>query len=50
MKHIVLGSALALFTVPVLAGQFDELYQIEQQTKRHPLSLNVLARYGCLVT
>ncbi|MDH0142962.1 DUF5384 family protein [Aquipseudomonas alcaligenes] len=34
MKHIVLGSALALFTVPVLAGQFDELYQIEQQTKQ----------------
>lgn len=34
MKHIVLGSALALFTVPALAGQFDELYQIEQQTKQ----------------
>ncbi|AMR65302.1 DUF5384 family protein [Aquipseudomonas alcaligenes] len=34
MKHIVLGSALALLTVPVLAGQFDELYQIEQQTKQ----------------
>ena len=34
MKHIVLGSALALCTVPALAGQFDELYQIEQQTKQ----------------
>ena len=34
MKHIVLGSALALFTLPVLAGQFDELYKIEQQTKQ----------------
>lgn len=34
MKHIVLGSALALFTAPVLAGQFDELHQIEQQTKQ----------------
>ncbi|PYY68798.1 hypothetical protein CRX42_19820 [Pseudomonas jessenii] len=34
MKHIVLGSALALLTVPALAGQFDNLYQIEQQTKQ----------------
>lgn len=34
MKHIVLGSALAFFTMPALAGQFDELYQIEQQTKQ----------------
>ncbi|MFG5864216.1 DUF5384 family protein [Metapseudomonas sp. CR1201] len=34
MKRIVLGSALTLFALPVLAGQFDQLYQIEQQTKR----------------
>ncbi|MCY1293303.1 hypothetical protein D9M70_425590 [compost metagenome] len=34
MKRIVLGSALALLTLPVLAGQFDQLYQIEQQTKQ----------------
>lgn len=34
MKHIVLGSVLALLTMPTLAGQFDNLYQIEQQTKQ----------------
>ncbi|MBT8767321.1 DUF5384 family protein [Metapseudomonas boanensis] len=34
MKRIVLGSALALMTLPLLAGQFDQLYQIEQQTKQ----------------
>jgi len=34
MKHIVLGSALALLAMPTLAGQFDNLYQIEQQTKQ----------------
>lgn len=34
MKHIVLGSVLALFTMPTLANQFDNLHQIEQQTKQ----------------
>ncbi|WP_085727591.1 DUF5384 family protein [Pseudomonas sp. R37(2017)] len=34
MKHIVLGSALVLLAMPTLAGQFDNLYQIEQQTKQ----------------
>lgn len=34
MKHIVLGATLALFTLPVLANQFDQLYQIEQQTQQ----------------
>lgn len=34
MKHIVLGSALALFSLPALANQFDQLYQIEQQTQQ----------------
>ncbi|CAI8771254.1 DUF5384 family protein [Pseudomonas sp. IT-P74] len=34
MKHIVLGSVLALLAMPTLAGQFDNLYQIEQQTKQ----------------
>ncbi|KFX70955.1 hypothetical protein TMS3_0103130 [Pseudomonas taeanensis MS-3] len=34
MKHIVLGSALALLSLPALANQFDQLYQIEQQTKQ----------------
>jgi hypothetical protein len=34
MKHIVLGSALALLSLPALANQFDQLYQIEQETKQ----------------
>ena len=34
MKHIVLGSALALLALPALANQFDQLYQIEQETKQ----------------
>lgn len=34
MKHIVLGSVLALLTMPTLANQFDNLHQIEQQTKQ----------------
>ena len=34
MKHIVLGSVPALLAMPTLAGQFDNLYQIEQQTKQ----------------
>lgn len=34
MKRIVLSSALVFFSLPTLAGQFDQLYQIEQQTKQ----------------
>ena len=34
MKHIALGSVLALLTMPTLANQFDNLHQIEQQTKQ----------------
>jgi hypothetical protein len=34
MKYIVLGSALALLSLPALANQFDQLYQIEQETKQ----------------
>ncbi|CAI8848040.1 MULTISPECIES: DUF5384 family protein [Pseudomonas] len=34
MKHIVFGSVFALLAMPTLAGQFDNLYQIEQQTKQ----------------
>ena len=34
MKHIVLGSVFALLAMPILANQFDSLYQIEQQTKQ----------------
>jgi hypothetical protein len=34
MKPIVLGSVLALLTLPALANQFDSLYQVEQQTKQ----------------
>ena len=34
MRHIALGSVLALLTMPTLANQFDNLYQIEQQTKQ----------------
>ena len=29
MKHIVLGTALALSAATAMAGQFDQLYQIE---------------------
>ena len=34
MKHIVLATVLALLTMPTLANQFDNLHQIEQQTKQ----------------
>lgn len=34
MKRIVLGSVLALLSLPALANQFDQLYQIEQETKQ----------------
>ncbi|BBR56400.1 MULTISPECIES: DUF5384 family protein [Pseudomonas] len=34
MKSIVLGTALALSAATAMAGQFDQLYQIEQQTKQ----------------
>ena len=34
MKHIVFGSVLVLLTTPTFANQFDNLHQIEQQTKR----------------
>ena len=34
MKYIALGSVLALLTMPALANQFDNLHQIEQQTKQ----------------
>ena len=34
MRHIALGSVLALLTMPTLANQFDNLHQIEQQTKQ----------------
>ena len=34
MKYIALGSVLALLTMPTLANQFDNLHQIEQQTKQ----------------
>lgn len=39
MKHIVLGAALALSAVTATAGQFDQLYQIEQQTKQAEANL-----------
>ncbi|MGH8383373.1 DUF5384 family protein [Pseudomonas sp.] len=39
MKHIVLGTALALSAVTATAGQFDQLYQIEQQTKQTEAAL-----------
>jgi len=39
MKHIVLGTALALSAVTATAGQFDQLYQIEQQTKQKEADL-----------
>ncbi|PSS50141.1 DUF5384 family protein [Pseudomonas sp. BBP2017] len=39
MKHIVLGTALALSAVTATAGQFDQLYQIEQQTKQKEAAL-----------
>lgn len=34
MKHIVLGTALALLSLPALANQFEQLHQIEQQTRQ----------------
>ncbi|MGB4072454.1 DUF5384 family protein [Pseudomonas sp.] len=34
MKQIVLGSVLTLLALPALANQFDQLYQIEQETKQ----------------
>ncbi|MGH8464565.1 MAG: DUF5384 family protein, partial [Pseudomonas sp.] len=39
MKHIVLGTALALCATTAVAGQFDQLYQIEQQTKQSEAAL-----------
>ncbi|RWU24331.1 hypothetical protein DM813_08415 [Pseudomonas alkylphenolica] len=39
MKHIVLGTALALCAATAVAGQFDQLYQIEQQTKQTEAAL-----------
>ena len=39
MKHIVLGTALALSAMTATAGQFDQLYQIEQQTKQKEADL-----------
>ncbi|KJK09548.1 MULTISPECIES: DUF5384 family protein [Pseudomonas] len=39
MKHIVLGTALALSAMTATAGQFDQLYQIEQQTKQTEANL-----------
>lgn len=39
MKHIVLGTALALSAATAMAGQFDQLYQIEQQTKQSEAAL-----------
>lgn len=39
MKHFVLGTALALSAATAAAGQFDQLYQIEQQTKQSEAAL-----------
>ncbi|WP_449430636.1 DUF5384 family protein [Pseudomonas putida] len=39
MKHIVLGTALALSAVTATAGQFDQLYHIEQQTRQSEAAL-----------
>jgi len=39
MKHIVLGTVLALSAATAAAGQFDQLYQIEQQTKQSEAAL-----------
>ncbi|MEC4563168.1 MULTISPECIES: DUF5384 family protein [Pseudomonas] len=39
MKHFVLGTALALSAATATAGQFDQLYQIEQQTKQSEAAL-----------
>lgn len=34
MKRIVMSAALSLLSLPVLANQFDQLHQIEQQTRQ----------------
>ncbi|MER2296329.1 MULTISPECIES: DUF5384 family protein [Pseudomonas] len=39
MKQFVLGTALALSAATAVAGQFDQLYQIEQQTKQSQAAL-----------
>ncbi|WP_144170128.1 DUF5384 family protein [Pseudomonas sp. Kh13] len=39
MKHFVLGTALVLSAATAAAGQFDQLYQIEQQTKQSEAAL-----------
>ncbi|WP_087501887.1 DUF5384 family protein [Pseudomonas sp. SID14000] len=39
MKHFVLGTALALSAATAAAGQFDQLYQIEQQTRQSEAAL-----------
>ncbi|QXI33967.1 MULTISPECIES: DUF5384 family protein [Pseudomonas] len=39
MKKFVLGTALALSAATAVAGQFDQLYQIEQQTKQSQAAL-----------
>lgn len=39
MKHFVLGTALVLSAATAAAGQFDQLYQIEQQTKQSQAAL-----------